>query len=614
MKAMFASRKHALRLGKSLRDYFHGVPLATCQEWAAKILGYRDLHELTAVAPAAAERQASSWAYDEDAPPEDVRQRRAFQAKKLAALAKIDETDASIIISALAPTAKKRPEDQVVLTSRPFLKVGEYMREGDVNDGLRQAIVALKTGQKATLLGKVSTMLVIERAFKEPHDAKLLREVMELGSDAGWAECSYNLALDLASGWGDFQSEDSERKPPRDEIARVDTLYAKVIASKTNESGSDGLADLRSAAMVNRAAIRRDGLLTGERDWPGAVQLYEEAAALGNVVGAFNAGNVSDWLARRGDAGYAGRSALWFRRAIEMIGAGPIKQSHTSKANADDMVESAKRGIAHLVMDGLIDAQGDEVIARIAAEHEMICSRGGHGQRVKRFTDRVKVATEAAAPTPAGNWLRVLTMMGWKCPTRRIERDVFQDPVTPGRTLRLEAVNFPRKGREASVRLVVVWDACLPFDDGFTRIEAAVEHVRRSDRDSYLVAVGRKALIKVEGAFEFTPAWMARPGESKAQMVSIAGRSAGPMDLAEQIEKGRTFASSIEDASLNYEFAIAVNTLDAGVPAAEHWDARTVRWVGVGGAELTEWRMPYHDNLELIALRIAADWEETKGD
>lgn len=56
------------------------------------------------------------------------------------------------------------------------------------------------------------------------------------------------------------------------------------------------------------------------------MELYEAAAALGNVVGAFNAGNVSDWLARRGEAGYAGRSALWFRRAIDMIAEGPIKR------------------------------------------------------------------------------------------------------------------------------------------------------------------------------------------------------------------------------------------------------------------------------------------------
>lgn len=146
------------------------------------------------------------------------------------------------------------------------------------------------------------------------------------------------------------------------------------------------------------------------------------------------------------------------------------------------MVESAKRAIEHLVMDGLIDADGDDVIALIAAVHEMTCSRGGHGERVRRFTERVKGSTDDVAPTHAGNWMRVLDLMGWKCPTTRIERDVFEDPVTPARTLRLEKVIFPRKVRQPSVRLLVVWEACLPFDDGFTRLEAAVEHVRRSDR------------------------------------------------------------------------------------------------------------------------------------
>jgi hypothetical protein len=364
--------------------------------------------------------------------------------------------------------------------------------------------------------------------------------------------------------------------------------------------------------LVNRAAIVRDGLLTGTADWPAAVKMYEHAAELGNVVGAFNAGNVSDWLAHEGVDGYVEKSAKWFRRAIEIVEAGPINESHTSPENAQEMAESAKRAIAHMVLEGQISAENDPMLARIASEHEATCTRAGHGGRVIRFTDRVKESTGDAAPTPAGNWLRALKLLGWDFRETRIERSVFEDP-TKGRTVRLESVLFPGKARKPGVRLLVVWDACLPIDDGFRRIESAVEHARQTDKGNYLLAVGRKALVKEQGGFEFTPAWLAKPGETKVQILSISGKSTCPMDLVEQIDRGRAFGSWNGDASLNYEFAIAVNTLDAGVSAAVTWDAGTVRWVGAGGVDLTEWRMPYYDAFELVALGFAPDVESVKG-
>ena len=609
MKATFASRKHALRMGKSLRDYFPGIPLATCQEWAAKILGYRDLHELTAVSEAPKAGASAAWAYDEECSREEIEKRRRFQVDKLVDLAKVDEGDAQLVIAELAPTAKRKPGRNskygIEMTSSAFLNVGNYMAEGDLNEGLRVAIQALKTGQRATLLGKVSTLLVIERSMKEAHDPKLLRELLELGSEAGWSECSYNLANSIAGGWSDTERNVSSQWPPREEVATVDRLYAKVMAHKEEPDGVNN-DELRSAAMVNRAALIRDGLLTGVEDWPAAVKLYEQAAELGNVVGAFNAGNVSAWLSEKGERAYAARSAKWYRRAIEMVEAGAIKPTHTSPENAKQMAESARGSLAHMVLDGVISAEGDPVLKRITAEHEATCTRAGHGGRVRRFTERVKAATGAAAATPAGNWLRAFTLLGWKCPgVGSVERSLFEDPTRGGNSVRLETVVFPKQVGGQQIKLVVVWDACLPVDDGFARIEAALKHVRGKDESSYLLGVGRKAVIKVHEGYEFTPAWLVKPGEVKSTMVSIGGASTGPMDLVEQATKGRAFASSPGDASLDYEFAIAVNTLDAGVPAARTWDPGTVNWVGVGGFEMKEWRMPYYDYLELVAFGFA---------
>ncbi len=609
MKASFASRTHALRLGKSLRDYFPGIPLATCQEWSAKILGYRDLHELTAVSKKNSSTRAEGWLYDEEADPEEVARRREFQAARLSELSGVDMLDAVRIIRYLAPTAKRRPEDgtfsEIGLTSPAFLKVGEYMREGDVNDGLKAALEAIKTGRKATLLGKVSTLLVLERAMKEPHDPALLLEVLERGAEAGWVECCYNLAMVISDQWEDTQLNEKARRPPRSQVEKVDRLYAKVIAKKRFDDDEDrGSEHLRTAAMVNRAAITRDGLLTGSSDWPGAVKLYEEAAELGNVVGALNAGNVSEWLARRGEGGYAPRALQWFVKAIQMVEAGDFHAQHISKEAALDRAEGARTAVAHMVMDGLVSADGDRFVGRIVADHEMTCSRGGHKARVQAFIQRVKASREPASQTPAGNWLRALSMLGWKIGSPRIERTVFDDPGTKGRTIRMESFVVGSQGVGGAVRMIVVWDPCLPLDGGFEKIEAAVAHWRKEDQRSYLMAVGRKALVKEWEHLEFTPAWMAAPGDARAKLVSISARSSGPGDLVEQLVEGREFAKSLQDASANYEFSIAVNTLDAGVPASMTWDASTVSWAGVGGKDFSEWRMPYYDGMELLALGI----------
>lgn len=610
MKASFASRTHALRLGKSLRNYFPGIPLATCQEWSAKILGYRDLHELTAVSKSGGAARAAGWVYDEDAAPEEVAKRREFQAARLAELSNIDSEDAAMIVSELAPTAKRRPEStpysDFELPSAEFLKVGAYMKDGDLNEGLKAALEAIKTGRKATLIGKMSTLFVLERAMREPHDPALLMEVLERGAEAGWVECCYNLAMVISDQWEDTQLNDQARRPPRNQVEKVDGLYAKVIAKKNFEADEDrGSEHLRTAAMVNRAAITRDGLLTGSRDWPGAVRLYEEAAELGNVVGALNAGNVSEWLARKGEPGYAQRAVKWFVKAIQMVEAGEFNEQHCSKKAALERAEGARTAVAHLVMDGLASAEGDRFVASLTAEHEMTCSRGGHQARVRKFIERVKGAREPAAPTPAGNWVRALSLLGWQMGTPKFERSVFDDPGIKGRTIRMESFVMPSKRSRETVRVIVVWDPCLPLDGGFDRIVAAIAQWRKRDQDSYLMAVGRKAVIKVNENLEFTPAWMAAPGQANATMVSISARSTGPSDLVEQLIEGRRFAHSLQDASANYEFAIAVNTLDAGVSAATTWDAGTVSWSGVGGDEdVSEWRMPYYDGLELLAVGI----------
>lgn len=375
MKAWSTSRNHGLRLGKSLREQFPGIALTTCQEWAAQILGYRDLHELSAT-----DKRGSAGGegqYDEDISQDEVERRRAFQAEKLSGLARIPMLDAQRVIKVLAPTARRKPAaPEYMRGSVLFNEVGEFAADGDVNDGLRKALAALQTGRKASPTGKMFVLLVIQRALDgEPHDPSLLRQVKERGSDLGWQECSYSLACDLASTWGD-PHRDAGCRPPIAEVKRVDKLYSHVIAASVEDED----LDLRSAAMVNRARIVRDGLLTGERDWPGAVRLYEDAAQMGNVVGAYNAARVSEWLARQGQLEYARRSLKWYRLVLESVQAGTYQEQHCGHAAARSMAEKAHSALAHLVMDDLLSADGDAELQQITAAHEADCKKGGHGR------------------------------------------------------------------------------------------------------------------------------------------------------------------------------------------------------------------------------------------
>ncbi|HEX6705323.1 MAG TPA: hypothetical protein VF169_11235 [Albitalea sp.] len=115
MKFEMTSRNHALRLAKSLRMYFPAEKLGTVQQWTAKILGYRDLHELISEAERPERRQSPP---DDACSNEEIESRRTEQALRLASLASIELAAARAIVDSIRPTGRKVSTNAVVAPSK----------------------------------------------------------------------------------------------------------------------------------------------------------------------------------------------------------------------------------------------------------------------------------------------------------------------------------------------------------------------------------------------------------------------------------------------------------------------------------------------------------------
>lgn len=215
-----------------------------------------------------------------------------------------------------------------------LLDVFEAVDEGRFDVAAKLASEALdKSPTERTLLSATVAYVDSKAALANRFTAavgRLLREA----TDRGFHEFAYNAANKLMG---------SARKVSDYEVA---ARYYQIAMAFGEEPRT------QAAAHVNYCPIVRDGLITGEKDWPGAVEIYENAARMGLIKGMANAGNVCLWLTGAGrEAEYGDRAARWFATAIDHFEERRPRVDMESDAELEEVITNCRLNLAGMDID-----------------------------------------------------------------------------------------------------------------------------------------------------------------------------------------------------------------------------------------------------------------------
>jgi hypothetical protein len=202
-----------------------------------------------------------------------------------------------------------------------------------------------------------------------------------------------------------------------------------------NGSGPDSL---RASAITNAAEIVREGFITGKKDWPGAVELYEKAAGMGLLGAMFNAGNVLLWLVEAGEQHYAERAITWLTKVIVAIEGDVPSIDLGGPAERTELLRSARLRLAQMHLEEWHSkpdlGEFEDLIAHYPGDPAISYMRkqAGHRSLVHAKIKPGKTAVE--------NWSAVLKKMGWQIVGKdRVDYGSFEGMPTSGTRLLIKA-------------------------------------------------------------------------------------------------------------------------------------------------------------------------------
>jgi len=193
---------------------------------------------------------------------------------------------------------------------------------------------------------------------------------------------------------------------------RAEDHYQRAIACATDFS-------LRASAQVNYGMMVRDGPPDGRPDWPGAVELFADAARAGKLVAMHNAAVVSGWIATKKAGGDKGgdhtESAYWCQFALDWINSGkPMLAYDTKDPNEAVCIRNIKYNLAHLHCHDHLLKPDVTYGRRLAAE---VRAQGGDPNNYL-WRMAVDACLEAYSLPPNSNqlinWCNVLRVLGWE--------------------------------------------------------------------------------------------------------------------------------------------------------------------------------------------------------
>jgi hypothetical protein len=436
--------------------------------------------------------------------------------------------------------------------AQPWHEALVKLNSFDVNGA---ATIAAKT------IGNGLDQNLVESALATISRAAVRKRLQGPGIEAMTMKAADTGFHDMAFNAGNY-AYDRATKPADFRLA--EKYYLQAYEKSETDS-------VRAAAICNCAAIIREGEITGQKDWPAAVELYEKAAALDLLAGAFNAGNVSMWLANTEHKSYAERAAKWFELVIDVVKHGKSSVDLGGDEERATLLQNSSMALAEL------HARGQVPNASLVACQSLIAPYVGTEPRALWC---LNLATETwmgkvlarPSPTAGGNWRTVLEMMGWTIQTTTsfdygdargvpTKGELLLIDAAPGKTMTLIVMDtFVHPGTESFSVMVDL--ACAHFEELGHACHIVGSKAFFTDISGYAYSV----IFRMEGdQFSTVPIW---PGATCADVLAIGEKP--------EVER---FVENTIDA--NNTIPRFVNALDESIELKGDGCPPAI-WVGAG--------------------------------
>lgn len=447
---------------------------------------------------------------------------------------------------------------------------------GAVDRAAKCVIAVLSTRMKRTMVNAMIS--VVNNLANTANDyPPSLKTMLCNAADLGFNEFAYNAANHIMSH--------AESVKDYQEAVR----FFK-IAMTFDENPA-----LQAAAYVNYCPIIRDGLISGARDWPAAVKIYETAARMGLVKAMFNAGNVCSWLCSKGDQAYGERAAYWFKYALDYRAAGKPMLDMDTEAELTEVFDQCALELAACHIDSKFeDAQLEEGIRLVKELINKGNSRALSFLKVG-YMRRLAALTAKPQKSPGANWREVLSQMDW----------LFKGEITTAQIL-ISYGSGPRVAMAvdkltlelidgSEFPLFVTLDPCLPVFGGFDLIDSVAAALANEHPKGFFL-VARRALFIEDGGQSYTPMYVLKNGQFGAQALWLGST---PNLMLQNAEQAVSFLDP-RFGNSTCMIPIALNALDEGFVVANN-TVLGQPWVDAGG----RWCMPFVARDQLSELGLA---------
>lgn len=398
------------------------------------------------------------------------------------------------------------------------------------------------------VLGSINTVAVLN-GIKGPG----IEAMSTRAADSGHPEFAFNAGNYLIA-----------RAANPDDFRQAERYY-QLAAEQSKDDAT------RAAAMVNSAAIVRDGSVTGQPDLPAALALYEQAAGLGLMAAMFNAGNVSLWLVDQGHVQLASGAAKWFEKAIGTVEEGITSVDQISEEVRMSIYASARLRLAEMHARELLPNASFSTCRTLL---EPYLGKNPHARWVLNIALETQMCKSVVKPssTAGGNWKSVLELMRWNVLSiTPFDHGVVRGIAAKGDLLTIEA-------EPGSTMTLIVMDCFVhPQHESFSvMVDLAYGHLDELGHPCFIT--GNKGyfanvadtdyslLFHIAGS-EFTsvPVW---PGATCSEVLALSGKP--------EAERFIDAAADVRNC-----IPILVNALDEGRTLAG--DGLPVAlWLGAG--------------------------------
>ena len=388
-----------------------------------------------------------------------------------------------------------------------------------------------------------------------------ITEMLCSAADAGYYQSAYNAASGL---------QDAAKTP--DDYKRVERYFK--IAINTIEDKS-----LLAASLVNYCELVRDGLITGNKDYPAAIAIYEQAAELGLVTGMFNAANVAMWAVSLGKQEMIEKAAYWFNRGIETVDAKkPLMAMDDpetiKKSYAEAVQQLAEFHISEKIRGADVEF-GLKLAGKIApqSEDEVVLKNWLHEVGLSK---RISALSHPPVQRPSHYWHYLLDNLGWKL------GPIMQDTPHPITDM------FHVKHSKGTASLVVL-KAMISPDLTYSALDKLVESIL-SLGATHVFLVSQYGMFKMNGNRVHCPL-LVYTGTRK-NLITL-NLTCSPDELIANASRGQPFMKENNGVG-NCAFPIALNMLNSGRSISEGLDLGSPYQV-IGG-----WCVPALDDLSQL--------------